>query len=75
MFTESQSKRIARHATAALIKAIDALPGLIEDAEPDRAAAVVADVVKTQLARPEPQPDPTLALQAVVRAAMSHAEE
>jgi hypothetical protein len=65
--------RLARKCATALNKAIDALPDLLDKAEPEAAAAIVADLIKSYLARPIPEPDPGAALADVIR--LAHQEE
>ena len=74
MFNESQTRRIAQRATIALVKAIDAFPELLAESEVEHAASVIADIIKTQLARPQPMPDPGDALARAIRAATLSAE-
>ena len=74
MFNETQTHRIAHRATIALVKVIDAFPALIAKSEPEEAAAVVADIIKTQLTRPLPEHDPGEALATAIRLAYAPAE-
>ena len=75
MFNESQTRRIAQRATIALVKAIDTFPDFLADSEAEHAASVVADIIKTQLTRPQPEPDPGDALARAIRAATAAAEQ
>ena len=77
MFTESQTRRIAQRATIALVKAIDTFPDYLTDSEAEHAASVVADIIKTQLTRPQPaQPeqDPGERLAAIILACNAAAD-
>ena len=69
MLNQSQQARIARRFTSVLLQAIDAFPELLARSEPEAAASIVADLMKTQLTRPpaEPEEDPALTLAALVR--------
>jgi hypothetical protein len=69
MLTPDQSTRIARKCASALGRSIDALPQLLADSEPEKAAAIVADLVKTLITSPVPEPDPAAALNEVIRIA------
>jgi hypothetical protein len=54
MLSETQQTRIARRCTEAIVKAIDAFPGYLAASEPEQAAAIVADVIKSEMSRPAP---------------------
>ena len=66
MLNEAQHDRIARTCAAALSQAIDALPTLLEESEPEAAAAIVADLIKAYMGRPIPEPDPYAPLAEVI---------
>ena len=74
MLDQSQSNRVARKCSTALVRAIDAFPELLAQSEPEAAAAIVADLIKTQLNRPLPEPDPAAQLAAVIEAAAQATE-
>ena len=67
MFTKSQSDRIARRCTAAIVDAIDAFPAFLAQCEPESAAQIIADIIKAQLNRPEPENDSSAALCELIR--------
>lgn len=67
MFTKSQSDRIARRCTTAIVDAIDAFPALLAQCEPESAAQIIADLIKVQLNRPQPEEDPSSALCELIR--------
>jgi hypothetical protein len=71
MYTESQVKRIAECATNALVKTIRAFPRLITESDTEKAADVLAGILKATLSRPaqESQEDPAAAMRALVAAA------
>ena len=76
MLTESQSKRITTRSADVLLKAIEQFPQLLADCDPDKAAAIVADLVKAQLDRADPTADPAAALEQIIkRAAQSVGED
>jgi RNA polymerase-interacting CarD/CdnL/TRCF family regulator len=54
MLTETQQTRIARRCTEAVIKAVDAFPAYLANSEPEQAAAIVADLIKSDTNRPSP---------------------
>jgi hypothetical protein len=75
MLNEDQSARVARHATAVLVKVIDSLPDLLARTEPENAAAVVADILKARLAATAQQDnDPEAELKRIIQAAEQCAE-
>lgn len=74
MLNTTQYTRLGRKCANALAAAVDSLPGLLDQAEPEAAAAIVADLVKALVARPLPEPDPMEALNKVIRLARENAE-
>jgi hypothetical protein len=61
MLTETQQTRIARRCTEAVIKAVDAFPAYLASSEPEQAAAIVADLIKSEANRPTPvEPEESL---------------
>lgn len=73
MLNATQQTRLARKCTNALAAAVDSLPKLLDDAEPEAAATIVADLVKALVTRPLPEPDPALALNEMIRLARERA--
>ena len=71
MYTESQVRRIAECATNALIKAIRTFPRLIADADAEKAAAVLAGLLRATLVRPDQpsQSDPVATIRELIAAA------
>lgn len=67
MLTQSQHDRVARQCFNTLTRAIQSLPELLKDADPDKAAAIVADLMKAYLASPMADPEPGAALAEVLR--------
>ena len=67
MLSTPHRQRIDRRCAVVLIKAIDSFPALLADSEPDKAAAIVADLIKFQLAIKEEQANPGEALAEVIR--------
>lgn len=57
MLSGSQMQRITKKATTAILAAIDAFPTYLSRAEPESAASIVADLIKTQLTAPIPKVD------------------
>lgn len=74
MLNADQQQRIARKCTSALSRAIDSLPKLLEDADAEAAAEVVADLIKSCLSQTLPEPDPGASLAEIVRMARLKAE-
>lgn len=74
MLTTDQQQRIARKCTTALGQAIDSLPRLLEDSEPEAAAEIVADLIKSCLGQTLPEPDPAASLAEMVKLARQEAE-
>jgi hypothetical protein len=72
MLNPSQQQKIARKCAAALCVAIDAFPKLLASSEVEAAAAIVADLIKTQLQAPTVAEDPMESLGEIMRRA--HAE-
>lgn len=58
--------RIARKCETVLLKALDAFPALLAEADCEIAARIVADIIKAERSRPVPEPDPTAALTAAL---------
>ena len=75
MFTVAQHERISRKCYNALTKAVESLPELLSQSDPDRAAAIVADLIKAFLASPIAETDPGAALAEVVRCCKEHLED
>jgi hypothetical protein len=67
--------RIARKCAAVLSRAIDSLPNLLKESEPEAAAAIVADLIKSYMGRPLPEPDPYAPLAEVIRIARQADDE
>jgi|GEM_PF-1815592 len=67
MLTPSQHDRIARKCASAFTRAIESLPKLLEDADADKAAAIVADLMKAYVCTPSPEADPGADLAEIVR--------
>ena len=65
--------RIDRKCAAAILQAIDSFPRLLDECEAEAAAAIVADLIKAQVNRPIPEPDPATALADIIR--LSQKEE
>jgi|GEM_PF-2745605 len=62
----THQQRLAARAARALTSAFDALDCLLARCDPEAAAAIVADLLKAQMARPVPEPDPMVTLAGVV---------
>ena len=73
MQTQTQQEKLNRKCAAVLSRAVDALPALLAQAEPEAAAAIVADLIKTQLNRPVPEPDPAAEIARVIELAAAAA--
>ena len=69
MLTQSQQDRLDRKCVTVLAQAIDAFPTLLADSEPDKAAALVADLIKTQITRPVAEADPAAELARIIQVA------
>ena len=74
MSAANQHRRIARKCAAALEQAIDRLPDLLNESEPEQAAAIVADLIKACLARPMPEEEPGAELRRIVAFARRQTE-
>jgi hypothetical protein len=73
MFTDSQNRCIARKVVSAITKALDAWPALLDAADADAAAEIVAGIIKAQLARPVPPTDPQAALDSIIQSISDNA--
>ena len=69
MLDQSLSQKIDRKSAQVLLKALDYFPELLAAAEPEAAAKIVADLVKSLVTRPLPEPDPGAELAEVIRRA------
>ena len=74
MLTRTQHQRIARKSCRAISQALDKMPDYLRLADPDKAAAVVADLIKAVLATPVPDSDPGEGLARIIRAAREAAD-
>ena len=67
MLSPSHHDRLARKCATAFTRAVESLPRLLEEADADKAAAIVADLMKAYLCAPSPEVDPGAALAEVLR--------
>jgi hypothetical protein len=70
----SLEHRLPGKCAKALIAAFDSLTGLLARCDPEAAATIVADLVKAQMNRPVPEPDPMAALNHIIDRAGREAE-
>ena len=68
MLNDKQLSRIARLSTTVLAQAIAAFPDLLARSDEEAAAAIVADLIKTQLVKPAPKPDSSQELEQIIQA-------
>ncbi len=66
MLTPDQQARLDRKCLAVCLAALNLFEGRLKQADPEDSAAIIADLIKANLAQPPAQTDPNLALQAVV---------
>ena len=69
MLNPSQQEKLNRKCAAVLIQAVDAFPVMLAQSEPEAAAAIVADLIKAQINRPTPEPDPGAELARIIELA------
>ena len=74
MLSLAQHERLARKCTTTFARAIDSLPGLLENIDQEAAARIIADLIKIYVAGPFPEPDPGAALSEVIRAARAETD-
>ena len=72
MLVQSQQTQLTRRCARLIAKLADALPDLLARCEPEAAAGIIVDLVKTHLSLPEPQLDPAAALAEIVNRAMTY---
>lgn len=71
MLTPEQQARLDRKCLAAATTAINTFNACLKQCDAEDAAAIIADLIKANLAKPAAQPDPSAALAAVVSRIMS----
>lgn len=58
MLTPDELERVDRKCAAVILRAIASFPELLDECEAEAAAAIVADLIKSQVNRSVPEPDP-----------------
>lgn len=69
---QSLSHKIDQKSAQVILKAITSFPQLLARSEPEAAAKIVADLIKSLMNRPLPEPDPGAELAAVIARARAH---